>query len=61
MTGPKDSIIGCEREAVMKRFLTGLPARFEPASDNVSMEGFRVSCDRQGKATACESIRRQLP
>jgi metallophosphoesterase (TIGR00282 family) len=61
MTGPKDSIIGCEREAVMKRFLTGLPARFEPASDNVSMEGFRVSCDRQGKASACEAVRLQLP
>jgi len=57
MTGSKDSIIGCEREAVMKRFLTGLPARFEPASGNVSLEGFLVTCDRQGVATACEAIR----
>jgi metallophosphoesterase (TIGR00282 family) len=61
MTGSKDSVIGCERDAVLKRFLTGLPARFEPANDNVSLEGFRVSCDRQGKATACEAIRLQLP
>jgi len=61
MTGSKDSIIGCEREAVMKRFLTGLPARFEPASENVSLEGFQVSCTRQGKATSCKSIRLQLP
>lgn len=61
MTGSKDSIIGCEREAVMKRFLTGLPARFEPAKDNVSLEGFRVSCDRQGRAAACESVRLPLP
>lgn len=61
MTGSKDSIIGCERDAVMKRFLTGLPARFEPASENVSLEGFRVSATRQGIATACETVRIQLP
>lgn len=57
MTGSKDSVIGCEREAVMKRFLTGLPARFEPAEKNVSLEGFLVTCDRSGKASHCESVR----
>ena len=31
MTGPKDSIIGCETEPIIKRFLTGLPVRFQPA------------------------------
>lgn len=59
MTGSKDSVIGCEREAVMKRFLTGLPARFEPAEKNVSLEGFLVTCDRSGKASHCESVRIQ--
>lgn len=57
MTGSKDSIIGCERETVMKRFLTGLPGRFEPANENVSLEGFLLTCDRTGKAVSCESIR----
>lgn len=61
MTGSKDSIIGCEREAVMKRFLTGLPARFEPGTENVSLEGFRVGCDREGRASACENVRIPLP
>jgi 2',3'-cyclic-nucleotide 2'-phosphodiesterase len=59
MTGSKDSVIGCEREAVLKRFLTGLPVRFEPAEKNVSLEGFLVTCDRTGKATHCESVRLQ--
>jgi 2',3'-cyclic-nucleotide 2'-phosphodiesterase len=59
MTGSKDSVIGCEREAVLKRFLTGLPVRFEPAEKNVSLEGLLVTCDRTGKATHCESVRLQ--
>ena len=29
MTGPYDGILGMEKEAVLKRFLTSLPARFE--------------------------------
>ncbi|MBS4211808.1 MULTISPECIES: TIGR00282 family metallophosphoesterase [Neobacillus] len=29
MTGPYDGILGVEREAVLKRFLTSLPVRFE--------------------------------
>jgi len=29
MTGPTDSIIGVEREAVLHKFLTGMPVRFE--------------------------------
>lgn len=57
MTGSKDSVIGCEREAVLKRFLTGMPVRFEPASGNVSVEGALITCERTGKATAIESVR----
>ncbi|GAA0298240.1 hypothetical protein GGQ92_000276 [Gracilibacillus halotolerans] len=29
MTGPYDGILGMEREAVLKKFMTGLPVRFE--------------------------------
>src|SRR2546423_13161600 len=32
MTGPYDGILGVEREAVLKRFLTSLPVRFEVAT-----------------------------
>ncbi|WP_251549186.1 TIGR00282 family metallophosphoesterase [Neobacillus muris] len=31
MTGPYDGILGVEKEAVLKRFLTSLPSRFEVA------------------------------
>lgn len=32
MTGPYDGILGVERDAVLKRFLTSLPVRFEVAT-----------------------------
>jgi calcineurin-like phosphoesterase len=31
MTGPYDSVIGVEKDTVILRFLTGMPARFETA------------------------------
>lgn len=58
MTGSRDSVIGCEKEDVLKRFLTGLPVRFEPAKRDVCLEGVIVSCEPHGgKATAVERVR----
>jgi metallophosphoesterase (TIGR00282 family) len=57
MTGAKDSVIGSEIPDVLKRFLTGLPVRFEPGKDNVSLDGFFVECESNGRATSCERLR----
>lgn len=35
MTGPYESVIGVKADAVVRRFLTGLPVRFEPAKRGV--------------------------
>lgn len=45
MAGSQDSVIGVNREAVLHRFLTQLPARFEPAKENIWMHGAFVSID----------------
>lgn len=45
MTGPHDSVIGIETHIVLDRFLTQLPARFEPATDNVKLCGIIVTID----------------
>ncbi len=46
MTGPHDGVIGVEREPVIKRFLNGLPARFESASGNPKLHAVVVDCRR---------------
>jgi len=32
MTGPKESVIGMRADRVIEKFLTGMPAKFEPAN-----------------------------
>ncbi len=57
MTGAKDSVIGSKTDDILKRFLTGLPVRFEPSDENPALEGFLVECDSAGRASACERVR----
>ncbi|UOQ42989.1 TIGR00282 family metallophosphoesterase [Halobacillus salinarum] len=58
MTGPYDGILGMEREAVLKRFLTNLPVRFEvPKKGRTQLSGFLADVDeRTGKAQKVERI-----
>jgi metallophosphoesterase (TIGR00282 family) len=57
MTGPHDSIIGVEIEPALGRFLTGLPARFEPATANPRLHAVIVEADDQtGRATDIERL-----
>jgi hypothetical protein len=45
MTGPHDGVIGMDRQSVITRFRTGLPARFEPASGDVRLHGALITAD----------------
>lgn len=45
MSGPYDSVIGVEKELVLARFLTGLPAKFEAAKGNPKMCAALITCD----------------
>ena len=57
MTGPHDSIIGMERAAVIDRFVTGLPDKMEPASDNPRLQAVLVDADeRTGLARGVERL-----
>jgi metallophosphoesterase (TIGR00282 family) len=57
MTGPHDSVIGSVPEGAIRRFVTGLPVRLEPASDDVRIEGVLVECGADGRATSCVPVR----
>lgn len=55
MTGPYDSVIGNAKEAVLQRFLTGLPARFEVAEGGTRLCGAVVEIDdTSGRARRIE-------
>lgn len=45
MSGPYDSVIGVERDAVIHKFLTGQPAKFEAAKENPKMAATLIECD----------------
>ena len=45
MSGPYASVIGVEKEQVLHRFLTGMPARFEQAKDDPRMSATLIECD----------------
>ncbi|MBU5595055.1 TIGR00282 family metallophosphoesterase [Amphibacillus sp. MSJ-3] len=58
MTGPYDGIIGTDREAVIKRFLTQLPVRFEPIKKGkAQLSGVIIDIDQKtGKAEQINRI-----
>lgn len=58
MTGPYDEILGMEKEAVLYRFQTNLPTRFEvPKKGRTQLSGLFVELDDQtGKALQIERI-----
>jgi hypothetical protein len=57
MTGPHDSVIGSDDHNAIRRFLTGMPLRLEPATGEVRIEGVLVECGADGRATACTAVR----
>ena len=62
MTGPHDSVIGVRTELAIRRMRTGMPVRFETASDGVRLEGALVTCDpATGRASAIEPVRVPWP
>ncbi|MBI4188735.1 MAG: TIGR00282 family metallophosphoesterase [Chloroflexi bacterium] len=61
MTGPINSIIGDETEAVLQRFLTAIPYRLSAATGKTMLNAILVDIDEQsGRATNIERIYREV-
>ncbi|MGD9695616.1 MAG: YmdB family metallophosphoesterase [Thermoleophilia bacterium] len=56
MTGPHDSVIGVRTEIVVRRFITGSSARFEPAEGEVLVQGAVVEAGPDGRAVSIEAV-----
>jgi metallophosphoesterase (TIGR00282 family) len=60
-TGPHDGCLGREIEPVLKRFLTGMPQRFEVARNNIKLHGVVVRVDDEsGKAVSIQRVSETL-
>ncbi len=47
MTGPYDSVIGVEKQTILQRFLTGMPARMEAAKGMVELHAVIVDVNEE--------------
>ena len=57
MSGPYDSVIGVETDMVLKRFLTGMPGKFEAAKGNPKLCATLIDCDgATGRARSVQRI-----
>ena len=56
-TGPHESVLGREIEPVLKKFLTGMPQRFEVAKNRVLLHGAVIEIDdASGKAVKIQRV-----
>jgi len=57
MTGPSESVIGVEPEIVIRKFLSGMPERFETAKHHAQLQGVVIEVDpASGQALGIERI-----
>ncbi|HEX3630350.1 MAG TPA: TIGR00282 family metallophosphoesterase [Candidatus Dormibacteraeota bacterium] len=62
MVGPRDSVIGMDREASLQRFLTGVPYRFKVADGPVQFNSVLARIDAlSGRAASVERVDREIP
>ena len=55
MTGPRDSVLGVEREIILERFRTGFSPRFETASGDLQFNSVLFDLQDDG---SCSKVRR---
>lgn len=62
MTGPANSVIGIDKEQIVRRFLTGMPDRFETAQGPGILSAVVIDINKDsGKATAIQRLQLTYP
>jgi len=57
MTGPHDGVIGMDRYGIVKKFLDGLPARFEVATGDIQMNAVLIETNDSGTRNEAGRLR----
>lgn len=57
MTGPYASVIGVQKDLIVQRFLSNMPGKFEPATDDVRLCAVIIECNPEtGRAKSIERL-----
>ncbi len=56
MTGPLESVIGMQKDAIVQRFLLQIPNKFDVAKGDVRLQGVIVDVSPDGRATGMERL-----
>jgi hypothetical protein len=57
MTGPYNSVIGITKETILQKFLTQMPAKFDPAEGDAQLAAVLIRADVEtGRALSIERI-----
>jgi len=58
MTGPMDSVIGVEKDVIVRKFLSGMPERYGVAKKGLEVQGVCVTVEsKTGRAVKIERIK----
>jgi len=57
MTGPHAGVIGMDRQGIIKKFLDGLPSRFEVAEGDVQMNTVLIETDDEAQRNSAGRLR----
>jgi len=57
MTGPHDGVIGMDRGGILKKFLDGLPNRFEVAASDIQLNAVLIETDDMGPRNEAGRLR----
>jgi len=61
MTGPFDSVIGRTKEAVLTRFITQMPMKFDIAEGDIQLHGVIIDIDEKtGRAESIKRVQEKL-
>jgi calcineurin-like phosphoesterase len=56
MTGPRESVIGVQREQAIKRFLTRTPVKLETAGGDPWLNAVLIEAADDGRAVSIEQL-----
>jgi metallophosphoesterase (TIGR00282 family) len=56
MTGARDGVIGVRREQALERFLTQVPARFDPSDEDPWLNAVLIEAGDDGRATSIRQL-----